>query len=134
VKRITVMLNQVSTNGTSGLIIQLGDSSGGYKTSGYIGTGTAITGTNTCGISDFTAGFNAGTGTTITSSRSGCVFLLNPGGNTWLASGTVTNGLVAAGHVQGVAVLSGVLDRLRLTTNGGANTFDAGSVNIAYEG
>jgi hypothetical protein len=134
VKRITVMLNQVSTNGTSGLIIQLGDSSGGYKTSGYIGTGTAITGTNTCGISDFTAGFNAGTGTTITSSRSGCVFLLNPGGNTWLASGTVTNGLVAAGHVQGVAVLSGVLDRLRLTTNGGTNTFDAGSVNIAYEG
>jgi hypothetical protein len=91
-------------------------------------------GSNTCGISDFTAGFNAGTGTTITSSRSGCVFLLNPGGNTWLASGTVTNGLVAAGHVQGVAVLSGVLDRLRLTTNGGTNTFDAGSVNIAYEG
>ena len=133
-KRITVMLNQVSTNGTSGVIIQIGDSSGGFKTSGYIGTGTAITGTNTCGISDFTAGFNAGTGTTIGSSRSGCVFLLNPGGNTWLASGTVTNGNIAAGHVQGVAGLSAALDRLRLTTIGGTDTFDAGLVNIAYEG
>ena len=132
-KRITVMLDQVSTNGTSGLIIQLGDS-GGFKISGYTGTGTAITGTDTCAIASFTAGFNAGTGTNIASSRSGCVFLLNSGGNTWLASGTVTNGSIAAGHVQGVVALTGVLDRLRLTTNGGTDTFDAGSVNIAYEG
>jgi hypothetical protein len=35
-----------------------------------------------------------------------------------------------AGHVS----LSGALDRIRLTTVNGTDTFDAGSVNIIYEG
>ena len=130
--RITVMLNQVSTNGTDGVIIQLGDSDG-IEGTGYVGTGTAITGANACGISSFTTGFSAGTGVLATASRSGVIFLLNAGGNTWLASGTVSNGATAAGHTQGVKVLSGTLDRIRLTTTGGTNTFDNGSVNIAYE-
>jgi hypothetical protein len=133
VKRITVMLNQVSTDGTSGLIIQLGEAGGGFKTSGYAGTGTAITGTNTCGVSSFTVGFSAGTGTLASSSRSGCLFLLNVGTNTWLASGALTNGADAAGTTAGVVVLAGTLDRLRLTTATGADDFDAGSINIAYE-
>jgi len=30
--------------------------------------------------------------------------------------------------------LSGTLDRVRITTAGGTDTFDAGSVNILYEG
>jgi hypothetical protein len=30
--------------------------------------------------------------------------------------------------------LSGALDRIRLTTVNGTDTFDAGSVNIMYEG
>jgi hypothetical protein len=133
VKRITVMLNQVSTDGTSGLIIQLGEAGGGFKTSGYAGTGTAITGTNTCGVSSFTVGFSAGTGTLASSSRSGCLFLLNVGTNTWLASGALTNGALAAGTTAGVVVLDGTLDRVRLTTIGGGDTFDNGSINIAYE-
>jgi hypothetical protein len=133
VNRITVMLNQVSTNGTDGAILQLGDS-GGIEDTGYAGTGTAITGANTCGISSFTAGFSAGTGVLATASRSGVIFLLHAGANTWIASGTVTNGATAAGHTQGVKVLSSTLDRVRLTTTGGTNAFDAGSVNIAYEG
>lgn len=132
VNRITVMLNQVSTNGTDGTIIQLGDS-GGIEDTGYVGTGTAITGANTCGISSFTAGFSAGTGVLATASRSGVIFLLHAGANTWIASGTVTNGATAAGHTQGVKVLSGTLDRVRLTTTGGTNAFDNGSVNISYE-
>jgi hypothetical protein len=128
------MLNQVSTDGTSGLIVQLGEAGGGFKISGYIGTGTAITGTNACGISSFTAGFSAGTGALATSSRSGCLFLLNVGGNTWLASGALTNGAIGAGTTAGVVALPGTLDRLRLTTATGADDFDNGSVNIAYEG
>jgi hypothetical protein len=126
------MLNQVSTNGTDGAIIQLGDS-GGIETTGYVGTGTAITGTNACGVSSFTTGFSAGTGVTAGASRSGCVFLLLAGANTWIASGAVTNGATANGVTAGVKVLSGALDRLRLTTTGGTDTFDNGSINIAYE-
>jgi hypothetical protein len=85
VKRITVILNQVQNSGidgggNSGIIVQLGTSSG-FKISGYIATGTAITGNNLCGVSSFTAGFNAGTGVLSTSSRSGCIFLQTVGSN-----------------------------------------------------
>jgi hypothetical protein len=132
VKRITVILNQVSTNGTDGAIIQLGDA-GGFETTGYLGTGSAITGTNACGVSSVTNGFNAGPGVLASASRSGCVFLLSVSGNTWVASGAVTNGATANGVTAGVKVLSDTLDRVRLTTIGGTDTFDNGSVNIAYE-
>ena len=36
--------------------------------------------------------------------------------------------------VTGAVSLSGTLDRIRLTTVNGTDTFDAGSVNIMYEG
>jgi hypothetical protein len=138
VKRITVILNQVQNSGidgggNSGIIVQLGTSSG-FKISGYIATGTAITGNNLCGVSSFTAGFNAGTGVLSTSSRSGCIFLQTVGSNFWIQSGIVTNGSIAAGTSQGVVSLSGTLDRLRLTTAGGTDAFTGGSVAITYEG
>jgi hypothetical protein len=34
---------------------------------------------------------------------------------------------------NGILLLSGALDRVRITTVGSTNTFDAGSVNIMYE-
>jgi hypothetical protein len=137
-KRITVILNQVQNSGVaeggnSAIIIQLGTSAG-FKTSGYIATGTAITGGNLCGIGTFTAGFSAGTGVLSTSSRSGCLFLHNPSSDFWVASGTITNGTVAAGISSGVVSLAGTLDRLQLTTVGGTDAFTGGSINIAYEG
>jgi len=138
VRRITVMLNQVQNSGiatgaNSGIIIQLGTSAG-YKTSGYIATGAVITGSDACSIGSFTTGFSAGTGVLSTSSRSGCLFLHNPGSNFWVASGTITNGTIAAGISQGVVSLAGTLDRLQLTTVGGTDAFTGGSINIAYEG
>jgi hypothetical protein len=137
-KRITVILNQVQNSGVatganSGIIIQLGTSAG-FKTSDYIATGTAITGTNLCGVATFTSGFNAGTGVLSTSSRSGCIFLHTVGSNLWIQSGTITNGSIAAGTSQGVVSLAGTLDRLQLTTVGGTDAFTGGSINIAYEG
>jgi hypothetical protein len=35
--------------------------------------------------------------------------------------------------LAGYKSLSGTLDRVRITTVGGTNTFDAGSINIVYE-
>jgi hypothetical protein len=137
-KRITVILNQVQNSGVatganSGIIIQLGTSAG-FKTSDYIATATAITGADRCGVANYTAGFNAGTGTLSTSSRSGCIFLHTVGSNFWIQSGTITNGSIAAGTSQGVVSLAGTLDRLQLTTVGGTDAFTGGSINIAYEG
>jgi hypothetical protein len=36
--------------------------------------------------------------------------------------------------IGGTVTLSGTLDRVRITTVNGTDTFDAGTVNILYEG
>ena len=41
-----------------------------------------------------------------------------------------TNAITGGG---GDVALSGTLDRVRITTVGGTDTFDAGSINIMYE-
>ena len=132
VKRITVMLNAVSTNGTSAVQIQLGDSSG-VETSGYFGGLATITGTNTSAFAAISTGF-APLGGTTGATRAGILSIVNIGGNTWVASGTFDESATTAGLTQGAKTLSATLDRVRLTTVNGTNTFDGGSVNILYEG
>jgi hypothetical protein len=44
------------------------------------------------------------------------------------------NGITAMGVVAGSKTISGTLDRLRITTVNGTDTFDNGSVNILIEG
>jgi hypothetical protein len=135
VKRITVMLNGVSTSSTSPVIIQLGDS-GGIETSGYVGaTGIAQFGTSGSGV--LSAGFTTDGNATLSGSlvRYGSVVITNISSNTWIAQGCVgdTN-FERVGIVGGSKTLSATLDRIRLTTVNGSDTFDAGSVNIMYEG
>ena len=133
VKRITVILLAVSTNGTSGVQIQLGDS-GGVETTGYSTSGTAITGTNTCGISAFTSGFVM-LGSLAGASRSGAIVFTNIATNYWIGIGNIDEqGGAQAGYTQGFKELSATLDRIRLTTVNGTDAFDAGLVNIIYEG
>jgi hypothetical protein len=133
VKKITVIFYGVSTNGTSGVQIQLGDS-GGVETTGYSASGTAITGANTCGVTAFTSGFVM-LGSLAGSTRSGLLTIANVATNVWIASGTFDEAnATAAGHTQGFKNLSGTLDRVRITTVNGTDTFDAGTVNIIYEG
>lgn len=132
-RRITVMLLVVSTNGTSGVQIQLGDS-GGIEATGYSTSGTAITGTNTCGISTFTSGFVM-LGTAAGASRSGAIVFTNITGNYWVAIGNMDEqGSGQAGYTQGFKELSATLDRVRVTTINGTDAFDAGFINIIYEG
>jgi hypothetical protein len=132
-RRITVMLLAVSTNGTSGVQIQLGDS-GGVETTGYSTSGTAITGTNTCGISTFTSGFVM-LGSLLGASRSGAIIFTNISGNYWVGIGNMDEqGGAQAGYTQGYKELSATLDRIRVTTINGTDAFDAGFVNIIYEG
>ena len=133
VKKITVILYGVSTNGTSPVQIQLGDS-GGPETTDYFGSSTAITGTNTCAIATLASGFLV-LGTTTASTRSGLLTIANPATNVWIASGTFDDASATiAGHTQGFKELSATLDRIRLTTVNGTDAFDQGTVNIIYEG
>lgn len=134
-KKITVSFSGVSTNGTSLPIVQIGDS-GGVETSGYsgatayyTGTGNAVTRPTTgYGISALFAASSVIHGTmTLT--------LVDAATNTWAAVGNFGFSDADAVSVSGGSKsLSATLDRIRITTVGGANTFDAGKVNITYEG
>lgn len=132
-KKITVIFYGVSTNGTTGVQIQLGDS-GGIETTGYLGSGTAISGINTCGIATYTSGFVM-LGSLAGATRSGLLTIANITSNIWVASGTFDEASAAqAGYTQGFKELSTTLDRVRITTVSGSETFDNGVINIIYEG
>lgn len=128
VKRITVMFQGVSTSGTSNLQVQLG--AGSVTTSGYLGTsvdGPTLTG------SAFTTGVGIRTGSA-SSVIAGSIVITNITSNSWVASGNLarTDSAVFISTSSGVT-LSGTLDRVRVTTVNGTDTFDAGSINILYE-
>jgi hypothetical protein len=133
VKRITVSFASVSTSSTSNIQFQLG--SGSPTTTGYI----SVVGLNSgsgVGSSNSTTGFLLDSTTTAADIRTGVlvVSLLNSATNLWAAQWNCVvsnNNRVANG--AGQIALSGVLDRVRLTTVNGTDTFDAGSINILYE-
>jgi hypothetical protein len=132
VKRVTVMFDGVSTNGTSNLQVQLGDS-GGIENSSYVGQVSIATGAvNTLAYS---AGFLLTQQNTVaTSIYSGAmtITLLNLSSNMWAETHTVGGGS-GVNFGGGVKSLSGTLDRVCITTANGTDTFDAGSINIFYE-
>jgi hypothetical protein len=130
VKRITVIFSGVSTNGTSIPLIQIG--SGSVTTSGYVGGAILNSSSNTAATS--TAGFlQSGTSAAASVYQGHCILTLL-GSNTWVSTCTqhIGGGQCAIG--AGNVTLGGALDRVRITTVSGTATFDAGSINILYEG
>lgn len=131
VRRITVMFQGVSTNGTSIVQAQIG--AGSVTTSGYNSSSSYLA--TTTGTTQATTGFliHAGaTGTTIL--RSGHLILTNISSNIWVASGLFKSDSVAdTGTSVGTVTLGGTLDRVRVTTVNGTDAFDAGTINIIYE-
>ena len=133
VKRVTVMFSGVSTNGASVVQIQLGSSSG-VEITGYAATLLVVTGSNLCSLVNFTTGFGT-VGTLAANTRSGLITFANINGNSWVASGTtVRTDDNVSGSTQGLKTLGATLDRIRITTVNGTDTFDAGSINILMEG
>ena len=137
VKRITVMFNGVSTSGTSPPQIQIG-TSGGVQTTGYNGANSVI-GAAAVVTASFTAGFGIGVNTTnwaAASAFGGAIVLtlLDSSTGIWACSGAVSLGTASSTFISsGYKSLSGTLDRVRITTVNGTDTFDAGSINILYE-
>ena len=131
-KRITIMYNGVSTSGSAALIVQIG--SGSVVTTGYSGTGTGYSGTSSGASTAFTAGFGTEDLGNAAFLRYGHSILTSFTGNTWIFSSVIsTAGSTATRWGAGTLTLSGALDRVRITTTNGTDTFDAGSVNIQYE-
>lgn len=131
VKRITVMFQGVSTNGTSNYQIQIG--AGSVTTSGYAAVNVSTAGSGVA-TTAYTSGFIIVVPGAATNLNSGAVVLTNLTSNTWAVQGVVastdtTRSNICAGSIS----LGGTLDRVRITTVNGTDTFDAGSINILYE-
>jgi hypothetical protein len=134
-KRITVLFNGVSTNGTSAVQIQLGDS-GGIETTGYAGvTLTANAAGNAATAATAGALLDNGTAAAAAAVRQGTFIISNISGNIWQMVGNYSySNTTIVGIFSYTKELSATLDRVRITTVGGTDTFDAGTINIQYEG
>jgi hypothetical protein len=131
VKRITVMFNGVSLSGTSSFLIQLG-TSGGVVATGYSGGGFR-SGGNTVATANYTTGFGFNN-TTAAGIYGGNTVLTNVTSNSWSCSGVISAGATETiATTAGNITLGATLDRVRITTVNGTDTFDAGSINILYE-
>lgn len=133
VKRVTVMFNGVSLSGTSNILVQIG--SGSVQTTGYVSqwagaqtnSGALAPAVSTTGFTHWACGAAA--------AAYGSLVLTNITSNAWTGIGSTyySNANPATGSTAGSVTLSGALDRVRVTTLNGTDTFDAGSVNVLYE-
>jgi hypothetical protein len=132
VKRVTVMFNGVSTSGTSIRQAQLG--AGSVTITGYTSSGFGWTG-GTNGSSSTTGIIFDGLPSVAATNYNAVMTINNFGNNTWVASSLIaaTTGTVQQFMSTGAVTLSGTLDRVRITTVNGTDTFDAGSINILWE-
>ena len=131
VKRITVMFNGVSTNGTSLIQIQIGDS-GGIETTAY-SSGAWTANTNSA---NSTTGFiiHGANGAATRVWDGAYTIVLQDAANTWVSTG-MCNSLNDNAQSIGIGrkQVSATLDRVRITTVNGTDTFDAGTINILWE-
>ena len=129
-KRITVMMNGVSTSGTSDIQIQLGNS-GGVVVTGYVSQAQ-----NTLAGTRSTTGFILTRATNAAPLWYGqfILSLQSSTTNAWVGSGAVNRSDDVMPFSAGaLTTMASVITTVRITTVNGTDTFDAGSINILYE-
>jgi hypothetical protein len=134
VKRVTVMFSSVSLSGASSYLVQIG-TSGGIQNTGYTSSSFIIATAGSAGVNS-TAGYIIYSDVAAYS-FSGNFVINNITSSTWVSSHTIGSGVSLTGLTNfggGSKNLSGTLDRVRITTVNGTDTFDAGTINILYEG
>jgi hypothetical protein len=132
VERITVMISGLSGSAASDFLFQLGDS-GGIEATGYTGAGSLVGGATSA--TNYTTGFGFAGGGTTAKVWQGAIRFTNITGNTWIADGVFGRSDAAnTAQVGGSKALSDVLTQVRITHLNGTDTFDAGTINILYEG
>lgn len=135
VRRITIEFVGVSTSGTSNLMVQIGDA-GGVETTGYLGAVVHLSNASAVVVSNLTSGVGVtaatGAGTTIHGTLT--LTLEDAANFTWIGVGLFGGSDATQMNLSGGSKsLSAALDRVRVTTVGGTDTFDAGAINILYE-
>jgi hypothetical protein len=133
IKKITMMINGVSTSGSADILIRL--STGGvFASSGYVSNMQVVQGGVATAAVQNTVGFviYASSATVV---ATGTYQFVNNDGNGWIGTSVLAyEHAVSGGYGGGRVTLGGVLDGILIVTANGSDTFDAGSVNIIYEG
>lgn len=132
-RRVSINLTEVSTDGTSAIVLQAGTVSG-VVSSGYDDSAARIMGSTAATVSSGGIGFTISYVSSATNESTGRAVLEHVGSNVWVCSGATTittqNGITSfAGRVQ----LGSALDRIRLLTFNGSDQFDSGAVNVLWE-
>jgi hypothetical protein len=134
-KRVTVIFNELGTTSTGVPMIRLGSASG-IESSGY---SSILSNTTAAAIAtklSSTTGFEIVATGLSTNRIVGQYVLNNFEGSTWIITGSMQPGLTVVGQqfITGRKTIASTLTRLQVTTTGGTDTFNAGSINIMYEG
>jgi hypothetical protein len=135
VNRITIMFSGVSTSGTSAYRFQLrvggAAVTSNYTTASFAVT-TTVSQTTGAGVATDGWGFQVASAS---STQHGQIILSKLSSNTWAGTGQSYDSLATEriAVIAGRAFSVGTVDGVRITTTGGTDTFDAGSINILYE-
>ena len=134
-KRVTLMLDQVGTTSTGVPIIRLGTTSG-IENSSYSSILSNTTASAIATKLSSTTGFEIIAAGLSTNRIAGQYVLNNFEGHVWIITGSMQPGTTVVGQqfIAGRKTLASTLTRLQVTTTGGTDTFNAGSINIMYEG
>lgn len=132
-KRITVMFQSVSTNGTSNYVVRIGNTT--ITATGYVSavTYTNLISNSSVGVAD-TTGYilNRDGGASLSFTGEMRINLLS--NYIYVAAFNAIGGIGGPTYQgSGLLNLGSVLDRVRVTTLTATDTFDAGSINIMWE-
>lgn len=135
-KRITISFNSFSMSGTSPKVVRVGHTSGTIVTTGY--TGAVSTTLNAAAVSaaNLTPGFNLLPSDAASDVVQGqmTLILIDAAAFVWGASWQLSmSNSPQTMQGAGIIDLSAALDTVRVTSTGGSDTGDSGSVNVLYE-
>jgi hypothetical protein len=136
-KRVTIIFDALSCSGADNFGIRVG-TSGGFATTGYAGSVLRVQDAGAISVDVFSTNFVLAVsgGNAATSVYSGHLTLSNLTGNTWVIGGTysatTTSANARMGCLTGSISLGGALTQVQLVDL--TSTFDAGTLNIFYEG
>ena len=134
-KRITILFSTLTTSGSSIPVFRAGP--GGVPvTSGYVGCTSGVsTGASAGNHTDGARLFSTSWASSYVAHGRITFTLANPASNLWEYDGvSALSNIAAAAFFGGSIALAGALDIIRLTTQGGSDTFQSGTLRMIYEG
>lgn len=131
VSTIRVVLDGVSTNGTSVMLLRLG-TGGSPVATGYVSLCSNLAG---AGLTQTSSTVGFGIGATVAASVYNGYFslsLIDASTNYWACQGCIMADNNITYIPAGYITLASTLDRVLLTTTNGTDAFDSGSANVIY--